>query len=91
MLSHSLSLSLACSLIYSLTNASFLYSIVAYTLPVVRDASDYELSESSVAVFNVTCYTDYYGSTYCDTNDIDIIDGSGCNDYDGQAIVSCGE
>ena len=69
----------------------FLYSIVAHTFPFVRDASDYELSESSVAVFNVTCYTDYYGSTYCDTNDIDIVNGSGCNDYGGQAIVSCGE
>ena len=90
-LTHSLALSLAHSLIYSLTNASFLYSIVAYTYPFVRDASDYELSESSVAVYNVTCYTDYYGSTNCDTNDIDIVNGSGCNDYGGQAIVSCGK
>ena len=90
-LTHSLALSLAHSLIYSLTNASFLYSIVAYTYPFVRDASDYELSQSSVAIFNVTCYTDYYGSTNCDTNDIDIVNGSGCNDYGGQAIVSCGK
>ena len=73
---------------YSLTHT---YSIVAFTYPYVRDASGYEISDSSVAIFNVTCYDDYDGSTYCDTTDVDIIDGSGCDGYGGQAIVSCGE
>lgn len=49
------------------------------------------MSDSSVAIFNVTCYNDYYGSTYCDTSDVNIVNGSGCSDYGGQAIVSCGE
>ena len=65
-----------------------LFVPIAYTYPYIRDASDYEMSESSVAIFNVSCpYEDY-----CDTYyNVDYINGSGCSNHGGQAIVSCGE